>query len=128
MTRFGDDSILRRAADVIRAVVSRADPTSGPARRTLVIGHRGSPREEAENTIASFERALEQGADAIETDVCVTSDGHTLLWHDHDPDGILGIGRQSGREGFCYVPDAPRTGHDHRRPVSELDRATMERH
>ena len=52
-----------------------------------VIGHRGAAREAPENTIESFARAAELGADGIETDICVTSDGRFVLWHDADPGG-----------------------------------------
>ena len=41
----------------------------------LVIGHRGSPNLVPENTMASFEVTIAVGGNAIETDVCVTSDG-----------------------------------------------------
>jgi len=48
----------------------------------LLYGHRGAPAERPENTIASFERALECGVDAIETDVHMTSDGVIVVHHD----------------------------------------------
>lgn len=48
----------------------------------LVIGHRGAPRDEAENTIASFMRALELGADGIEFDVRLNHDGEPVVTHD----------------------------------------------
>jgi glycerophosphoryl diester phosphodiesterase len=48
------------------------------------IGHRGAPREFAENTLPSFERALALGADAIELDVHVSSDGVVVVHHDAD--------------------------------------------
>lgn len=51
-----------------------------------VVGHRGSPCEEVENTLPSFERALERdGANALEMDICVTRDDELLVWHDFDP-------------------------------------------
>ena len=46
------------------------------------IGHRGAPRELSENTLASFERALERGADALELDIHATSDGVVVVHHD----------------------------------------------
>lgn len=46
------------------------------------IGHRGAPREYPENTLPAFERAIELGADAIELDVHVTSDGVPIVHHD----------------------------------------------
>ena len=52
--------------------------------RRLVIGHRGSPREAPENTLESFRLALAQGADALELDVHVSSDGVPVVIHDAD--------------------------------------------
>lgn len=46
------------------------------------VAHRGAPREVLENTLASFARALELRADAIELDVHVTSDGVVVVHHD----------------------------------------------
>jgi glycerophosphoryl diester phosphodiesterase len=51
----------------------------------LFYGHRGAPAELPENTLASFRRAIERGANAIETDAHMTRDGHIVL--SHDPDG-----------------------------------------
>lgn len=51
-------------------------------RKKLVYGHRGAPVELPENTLEGFARALEVGADAIETDVHLTSDGHVVVFHD----------------------------------------------
>ncbi len=48
----------------------------------LLYGHRGAPAECPENTVASFERALALGVDAIETDIHMTSDGHLIVHHD----------------------------------------------
>jgi glycerophosphoryl diester phosphodiesterase len=47
-----------------------------------VIAHRGASRLERENTIEAFVRAREIGADAVELDVRVTSDGHLVVHHD----------------------------------------------
>ncbi|MFJ9775320.1 glycerophosphodiester phosphodiesterase [Kitasatospora sp. NPDC101157] len=48
----------------------------------VVIGHRGAPFNAPENTMASFETALDQGADWLETDVQTTRDGVPVLMHD----------------------------------------------
>jgi glycerophosphoryl diester phosphodiesterase len=58
--------------------------------RPLVIGHRGSPQTEPENTLSSFRRALEEGADAIEVDVRTTSDGALVAFHDETLDRVTG--------------------------------------
>jgi glycerophosphoryl diester phosphodiesterase len=48
----------------------------------LVIGHRGFPEAARENTLASFEAALEAGSDGVELDVHVTRDGVPVVHHD----------------------------------------------
>ena len=46
------------------------------------IGHRGAAGYEPENTLRSFEKALELKADAIEFDVRKTKDGKLAIMHD----------------------------------------------
>lgn len=53
-----------------------------PTGRLERVAHRGAPRERRENTIPSFLRAIELGADAIELDVHRTSDGVAVVHHD----------------------------------------------
>ena len=48
----------------------------------LVIAHRGASVAAPENTIAAFERALADGADAIELDVHLSRDDHPVVIHD----------------------------------------------
>ena len=48
----------------------------------IKIGHRGAAGEAPENTLASFELALRQGADGIEFDVQLSSDGVPMVIHD----------------------------------------------
>ncbi len=50
--------------------------------RPIVFAHRGASAHAPENTIASFELALAQGADAIELDVKLSADGHVIVHHD----------------------------------------------
>ena len=47
-----------------------------------VIGHRGASAHKEENTLSSFEMALSDGADMIETDLRMSSDGRIILSHD----------------------------------------------
>jgi glycerophosphoryl diester phosphodiesterase len=51
-----------------------------------VVGHRGAPRDEPENTLASFERAIRIGADWIEFDLRRTKDGVLVVIHDEKVD------------------------------------------
>lgn len=50
----------------------------------LVIAHRGASGHAPENTMASFRRALEMGAAAIELDVHQTLDHELVVAHDDD--------------------------------------------
>ena len=52
------------------------------ASRPLVIAHRGASAEAPENTIAAFELAVQQGADAIELDVHLSRDDQLVVIHD----------------------------------------------
>ncbi|MGI9148055.1 MAG: glycerophosphodiester phosphodiesterase [Chloroflexota bacterium] len=54
--------------------------------RVWVVGHRGAMGHRPENTIASFEHALELGADWIELDVHLTRDGALVVLHDETLD------------------------------------------
>ncbi|WP_328333932.1 MULTISPECIES: glycerophosphodiester phosphodiesterase [unclassified Streptomyces] len=53
-----------------------------PVRRPVVYAHRGARADEPENTLRSFRRALALGADGIELDIRLTSDGHLVVIHD----------------------------------------------
>lgn len=46
-----------------------------------IVAHRGVPTEAPENTIESFQRAVELGADAVELDVRLTSDQIPVVYH-----------------------------------------------
>lgn len=56
--------------------------TMMPARRPLIIAHRGDKGAMPENTRPAFARALEIGADLIELDVVLTRDDHPVVVHD----------------------------------------------
>jgi glycerophosphoryl diester phosphodiesterase len=94
----------------------------------LVIGHRGAPLLAAENTLPSFDIALALGANAIETDLCVTRDGVIVVWHDRDPDSTVALARQSGAEDQAFIPLVPPLGSSYRRPVEELTLAELRAH
>ncbi|KAM9333238.1 glycerophosphodiester phosphodiesterase domain-containing protein 5 isoform 2-T3 [Pholidichthys leucotaenia] len=49
-----------------------------------LIGHRGAPMLAPENTLMSFEKAVEVGSDGLETDVTISWDGVPFLMHDHN--------------------------------------------
>jgi glycerophosphoryl diester phosphodiesterase len=53
------------------------DPAGHP-----IIGHRGASGLAPENTVASFDLAIEQGAEAVEFDIRLTADGEAVVFHD----------------------------------------------
>ena len=50
--------------------------------RTLIFGHRGAMADAPQNTLASFQLAIDQGADGVELDVQLSQDGHIVVVHD----------------------------------------------
>lgn len=52
----------------------------------LVVAHRGSSGDKPEHTLAAYELAIEDGADAVECDVRLTRDGHLVCVHDRRVD------------------------------------------
>jgi glycerophosphoryl diester phosphodiesterase len=52
----------------------------------LKIGHRGAKAHAAENTLASFQKALDMGVDGIELDVHVCGTGELVVIHDFTVD------------------------------------------
>ena len=56
----------------------------------LVIGHRGASAYAPEHTFASWDRALEIGADYLEQDLQMTSDGVLVVLHDDTLDRTTG--------------------------------------
>ena len=51
-----------------------------------IMGHRGAPADEPENTLRSFSRALAVGVAAVELDVQLTRDGRLAVIHDETLD------------------------------------------
>lgn len=54
--------------------------------RAKIVGHRGAALVEPENTLVSFRRAVADGADMLECDVHLSSDGHLVVIHDQTID------------------------------------------
>lgn len=65
-------------------------------REPLVIGHRGASAVAPENTIAAFEAAIAAGADGVEFDVRLSSDGVPVIIHDDTLQRTHGLRRRVG--------------------------------
>lgn len=54
---------------------------------TYIIAHRGASFHAPENTLSAFRKAIELGADGIETDVQITADHQLVIHHNYSVDG-----------------------------------------
>ncbi len=83
--------------------------------RLVVVGHRGGrgPDWPTENTMAAFERAAREGADALELDVRLCATGEVVVFHDPD------LKRMSGGADLREVRDVPyvELATNHRAPL-----------
>ena len=57
----------------------------------VVIAHRGAAASAPENTLASIQRAIDQGADYVEIDVQETADDEIAVLHDSDLMKVAGV-------------------------------------
>jgi glycerophosphoryl diester phosphodiesterase len=67
-----------------------------PKTKTMIIGHRGAKAYEPENTLRSFEAAIQMGVDMVELDVHVLPGGEVVLMHDNK------INRTTNGEGYIF--------------------------
>jgi glycerophosphoryl diester phosphodiesterase len=67
------------AAPAVQAAPETQSTLDGPV---LNIGHRGASAYAPEHTFASYDMAIEQGADYIEIDLQMTADGVLVAMHD----------------------------------------------
>lgn len=56
----------------------------------MIVGHRGAAGYEPENTLLSFQKAIDIGVDWIEMDVHRSADGHLVVIHDDTVDRTTG--------------------------------------
>jgi glycerophosphoryl diester phosphodiesterase len=62
-----------------------------PARKALVIAHRGASALRPEHTLAAYAQAIEDGADAIEPDLVSTKDGFLVARHENEIGGTTDV-------------------------------------
>src|SRR6266545_4987925 len=63
----------------------------GHARKPLVVGHRGASGYRPEHTLASYELAIELGADYVEPDLVSTKDHVLVARHENDITGTTDV-------------------------------------
>lgn len=84
----------------------------------LIIGHRGASGTEPENTIRSFQKAVEVGADMVEMDVRESKDGEIVVFHDRDFFRLFGDPRKVSE---MTLNEIKRVSAEHNREVPTLD-------
>ncbi len=74
------------------ATATATTATASPlAPKVLVIGHRGASALRPEHTLASYAKAIEDGADVIEPDLVSTRDGVLVARHENDITGTTNV-------------------------------------
>ncbi len=73
---------LQASGVSLAACETAADLAAAARKVELVIAHRGSSLDRPENTLASYRRAIEVKASAVEIDVRTTKDGVLVSLHD----------------------------------------------
>ncbi len=69
------------------------------AAHVLVIGHRGAPAWRPEHTLASYARAIADGADFIEPDLVMTRDGVLVARHENEIGATTDVADHPGFAG-----------------------------
>lgn len=83
------------------------------AAKVLVIGHRGASALRPEHTLASYGKAIADGADFIEPDLVMTKDGVPVARHENEISGTTDVASHAefaGRKTTKTIDGHPVTG------------------
>jgi glycerophosphoryl diester phosphodiesterase len=97
----------------MRATESLAQRRATRLPRPVVIGHRGAPAYRPEHTTASYDLAIELGAEVIEPDVVVSRDGVLVVRHESELSWSTDVSSRpefAARRTTKVVGDQPCTG------------------
>ena len=90
-----------------------AAPTASATSEPLVFGHRGASGYRPEHTLASYQLAVQLGADVIEPDLVSTKDGVLVARHENEISGTTDVAERlefAGRETTKTVDGVALTG------------------
>jgi glycerophosphoryl diester phosphodiesterase len=107
------------AATLLQACGGGDDPAATETFKTLggsaplVIGHRGASGERPEHTLASYQLAIEQGADFIEPDLVLTRDGAMVARHEPVLDATTDVAAKfpASRQATRLLDGVPTTAY-----------------
>ncbi|RQS60222.1 glycerophosphodiester phosphodiesterase [Burkholderia sp. Bp8986] len=71
--------------------VSASDSARPISAKVQVVGHRGASALRHEHTLASYRKAIEDGADVIEPDLVATRDGVLVARHENEISGTTNV-------------------------------------
>ena len=103
-------------AAAFAATLSAADrsPVTRPIASTvLVLGHRGASALRPEHTLASYGKAIEDGADFVEPDLVMTKDGILVARHENEISGTTDVAKHpefAARKATKTIDGRPVTG------------------
>ena len=97
--------VVNDYAAALKAEELFRDDAPSLLRIPFIIGHRGDPSTFVENTLDSAKGAAEEGADSIENDIHLSTDGKLFIYHDDVANGILGLRDPEDPYESVYVED-----------------------
>ena len=107
------EGLLQFIADVVYAVIPRPRPQKSALLNCKIVSHRGEHdnKRVKENTIAAFDRILDQGIWGIEFDIHWTKDLQPVVIHDSDCWRVFGsmieVSKVTLAELQTSVPEIP---------------------
>src|SRR6478672_815772 len=84
--------------------------------KILIIGHRGAKGYKPENTLSSFQKAVDMKVDGIELDVHSSSDGEIVVFHDETLDRMTNGRGNISQYSFSELRDF-RIAREHQIPT-----------
>ncbi|MBT9472877.1 MAG: glycerophosphodiester phosphodiesterase [Pseudomonadota bacterium] len=73
------------------AALAATSALASPARKPIVIAHRGASGERPEHTLMGYRLAVDQGCDFIEPDLVLTMDGVLVVRHENEISGTTDV-------------------------------------
>jgi len=101
-----NNSIATSSTSTIQSFLAQhSAPLPKSKHQLVVIAHRGSHLAVPENTLASYEKAIKEGADYVEIDLRTTKDGHLVIMHDASITRMTGIKGQVADFNYSDIRD-----------------------
>ncbi len=80
----GANGIITNSANAAANIINDTFVANTMSHTPLIIGHKGNPTQAPENSMLSFKKAYENGADVLEIDLRFTKDGKIIVFHDEN--------------------------------------------